>query len=70
MIIRPYKIETEAEIRELRETFWKGRMDMLFGLTAVGKIKIEQAAEIAEMDVGEALDMLEGWKIAHSGEEL
>lgn len=41
-------------------------MDMLFGLVAGKMLTLEQAAEIVNMDYGEALDMLNGWVIAHS----
>lgn len=40
---------------------------MLFGLVSGGLLTLEQAAEIVNMDYGEAFDMLNGWKVAHSG---
>lgn len=42
-------------------------MDMLFGLVAGKMLTLEKATEITNMDYGEALDMLNGWKIVHSG---
>lgn len=38
---------------------------MLFELVDKELLSLDQAAEIAEMDFGEALDMLNGWEIAH-----
>lgn len=39
-------------------------MSMLFGLVDAGKITLDEAAELAGMDWGDAADMLQGWQEA------
>lgn len=49
---------------EIRRAFWSGRMDMLFELVANGKLSVDEAADIAEMSLLEAEEMLHGWREA------
>lgn len=56
--------EAEDNNSEIQRAFWAGRMDMLFNLADSGKLSIDEAADIAEMTLPEAEDMLLGWREA------
>lgn len=59
----PFELD-EGSNPEIRRIFWTGKMQMLFGLVDSKIIDIEQAADIAEMTLPEAEEMLQGWRVA------
>lgn len=59
--------QKEKEDRtEFQRYRYVGKMDMLFSLVANNILGIEKAAEIANMSLEEAEDMLQGWKEAQN----
>lgn len=58
--------EVKEDRTELQRYRYVGKMDMLFSLVANNILGIEKAAEIANMSLEEAEDMLQGWKEAQN----
>lgn len=55
-----------SDEEEFQKHYQSGRMSMLFELVAKGKIKLDEAARIANLTWGKAEDMLRGWQIAQN----
>lgn len=58
--------EVKEDTTEFQRYCYVGKMDMLFSLVANNILGIEKAAEIANMSLEEAEDMLQGWKEAQN----
>lgn len=58
--------EVKEDTTEFQRYRYVGKMDMLFSLVANNILGIEKAAEIANMSLEEAEDMLQGWKEAQN----
>ena len=58
--------EVKEDTTEFQRYHYVGKMDMLFSLVANNILGIEKAAEISNMSLEEAEDMLQGWKEAQN----
>lgn len=58
--------EVKEDTTEFQRYRYVGKMDMLFSLVANNILGIEKAAEISNMSLEEAEDMLQGWKEAQN----